>query len=113
MLDGERISTLQQAAHGVQVRQHRLVTIRLRVRFAPADDASVGFYFDEQPALAAARVDQKRRDARDLHQPWSFTGFPVRADSYTPWMMATTRRPSSPVTAGGRLSRIAPITSRN
>jgi hypothetical protein len=28
-------------------------------------------------------------------------------------MMATTRRPSSPVTAGGRFSRIAPMTSRS
>jgi len=72
----------------------------------------VGVVLERLPlAHRVAVIGANLRDAYSGHQSDSFTGRPVRPDSYTPWMIATTRRPSNPVTAGGRLSRIAPTKS--
>src|SRR5688572_24346448 len=65
---------------------------------------------------AVGRVDDvpaTQEEVVPCHQSRNFTGRPLRPDSYTPWMMATTRRPSSAVTSGGRPSRMAWITSRS
>src|SRR5262249_43003375 len=66
------------AAHEIarelpDVRDDRLVAIGLRVALAPADESVGRLDLYEEPVLPIARMNDERRDARDLHArppPW-------------------------------------------
>src|SRR5262245_16108189 len=66
------------AAHQIprelpHVRDDRLVAVGLRVALAPAGEPVGGLDLHEEPVLPIARMNDERRDARDLHArppPW-------------------------------------------